>query len=363
MEGLFRTPYRVYLEQRAMTRDGWRWLGWMDTAVRGEDGEAGSIIGVGRDITKRKQAEERLRLYERVISNTQDMMSFVDRDYIYRTVNDAYVRGFGKSKEAVIGHTIADLLGEQTFENTVKPHMDRCFAGEQQQFQGQFLLVDGSITRKYGGTGLGLAISKNLIDLMGGEIEVSSRLGRGSSFELRLPLTEPKGLASYPQTRVYPTVSAPAGEARLAGLRILIAEDNAVNRLVLDDMLLSEGCRLDQVENGELAVQRVRDMADDPYNLVLMDVQMPVMDGYQATRHILELAPGLPVIGLTAHALAEEREKCLAAGVTFTVMDISGRRHAEQTLKRNEARLRTLLAELGRPVHYTNADGGEEGHD
>ena len=97
--------------------------------------------------------------------------------------------------------------------------------------------------------------------------------------------------------------------------RILVAEDNEVNQLVLEDNLVSEGAEVTLAINGQEAVDHVRQRGGDGFDVVLMDVQMPVMDGYQATRQIRALAPGLPVIGQTAHALDEERATCLAAGM------------------------------------------------
>ncbi|MFZ5484302.1 MAG: PAS domain S-box protein [Pseudomonadota bacterium] len=175
-----------------------------------------------------------------------------------------------------------------------------------------FEQADNSTTRRFGGTGLGLAISQRLLAMMGGEIRVDSQPGRGSTFEIRVPLVDPAGrLAPLPAPAQ--AVAVPA--ERLDGLRLLVVEDNAVNRLVLQDMLHRLGCRIDQAEQGQQAVERVRAATEAPYDLVLMDIQMPVMDGYDATREIHRLAPGLPVIGLTAHALPEDQAKCLAAGM------------------------------------------------
>ena len=173
---------------------------------------------------------------------------------------------------------------------------------------------DNSITRVYGGSGLGLTISKRLVDLIGGTIQVRSERGQGSCFTVRLPLTKPSGLLSN-EHLVGVQNKTSYSEKRLQGLNILVAEDNEVNRLVLEDLLSTEGCALDQVENGALAVQQVREMGSSHYQLVLMDVHMPVMDGYTATQRIHEIAPNLPVIGLTACALDEEREKCLKVGM------------------------------------------------
>jgi PAS domain S-box-containing protein len=167
---------------------------------------------------------------------------------------------------------------------------------------------DSSTTRRYGGTGLGLAISQNLARLMGGGIDVDCTLGAGCSFTLHLPLPVVEPDLAPPAGRI-------AGELRLAGLRLLAAEDVEVNRLILEDLLSHEGARVVFAEDGQQVLDRLRDEGIAAFDAVLMDVQMPVMNGFEATRRVREMAPALPVIGLTAHALAEEREKCLVAGM------------------------------------------------
>jgi signal transduction histidine kinase/CheY-like chemotaxis protein len=169
-----------------------------------------------------------------------------------------------------------------------------------------FEQADNSASRSFGGTGLGLAISQSLAHLMGGVITVESRLRQGSVFTLTLPLPIAAPLAKG---------TRPSADAQsLAGCRVLAAEDVDVNRLILEDLLIDAGASVTFAHNGQEAVDQI-DLNPGAFDVVLMDVQMPIMDGYEATRRIKERAPELPVIGLTAHALAEERMKCFAAGM------------------------------------------------
>jgi PAS domain S-box-containing protein len=172
-----------------------------------------------------------------------------------------------------------------------------------------FEQADSSTTREYGGSGLGLSISQNLARMMGGEITVDSSLVAGSSFTLRLPLP-----AAAPALPKHTNQTNEEGQ-RLIGLQLLAAEDVEINRLILEDLLVHEGARVVFAADGQQAIERLQQAGANAFDAVLMDVQMPVMDGFEATRRILKIAPALPIIGLTAHAMAEERERCLATGM------------------------------------------------
>jgi signal transduction histidine kinase/CheY-like chemotaxis protein/HPt (histidine-containing phosphotransfer) domain-containing protein len=176
-----------------------------------------------------------------------------------------------------------------------------------------FEQVDGKATRRFPGTGLGLAISHDLAKLMGGDITVKSKLDQGSTFTFCLPLTETR----QPEHHT-PREHKTAG-TRLAGVCVLAVEDDELNRLVLREMLEYEGATVVLTENGQQAIDRLKALGPAAFDIVLMDMQMPVMDGYEATRQISSIAPSLPVVGLTAHAMTDEKERCLAAGMVAHV--------------------------------------------
>jgi PAS domain S-box-containing protein len=176
-----------------------------------------------------------------------------------------------------------------------------------------FEQAEASITRKYGGTGLGLSISRRLVELMKGSIQIRSEIGRGSEFwfEITLPISEEP--ADEIGTSVV-DVTPSQIRAHHAGARILLVEDTPINRDVAQDYLGDAGLRADLAENGKQAIDYLRDNRVD---LVLMDLQMPIMDGLTATRFIRTL-PGcerLPIIAMTANAYPEDRQQCLAAGM------------------------------------------------
>jgi CheY-like chemotaxis protein len=170
-----------------------------------------------------------------------------------------------------------------------------------------FHQADASINRRYGGTGLGLAISQRLVELMGGRIEVDSKHGRGARFRFSVPLAKAQPAA--------PSAIYPEPVANVVNLRILVVEDNPVNYRVLLKLLEKLGVRADLATGGTEAIQAA---VDHPYDLVLMDVQMPDVDGITATREIRKRLPAErqpTIIGLSAHATEQYRDVCLNAGM------------------------------------------------
>ena len=176
-----------------------------------------------------------------------------------------------------------------------------------------FTQGDSSTTRRYGGTGLGLAISRQLVTLLGGKMGVESWSGAGSKFWFTAVFDEQLILSDDSQDR------APRPERKIAkrGWRILVAEDNTTNQQVAVAILERLGCRADAVANGKEALESLQTI---PYDLVLMDCQMPEMSGYEAAAHIRTPEsgvrnPAIPIVALTAHAMQGDREECLAAGM------------------------------------------------
>ena len=179
-------------------------------------------------------------------------------------------------------------------------------AAQQKRLFDPFTQADSSTSRRFGGTGLGLAISRRLVELMGGELEVNSAPGKGSCFSVSLTL--PISAESGDQT----PASTSLDTRRLMGKRVLLAEDNPVNQALTRRLLEDLGMEVVMADNGREALEHLQGTQVD---LVLMDLQMPEMDGFEAARRIRQTNAALPIIALSAAVLAEERQDALAAGM------------------------------------------------
>ncbi|TCT19813.1 ATP-binding protein [Thiobaca trueperi] len=201
---------------------------------------------------------------------------------------------------------------EDTGIGMTSEHMDRLFQ--------EFTQADSSTTREYGGSGLGLAISKRLAEMMGGEIEASSQPGQGSIFRFRVGFARiPEGVDSAVPGSVADGPPAPPDAVRpsLQGMRVLLVEDNPLNQQLAVSLMQARGVVVDVANHGADALARLAASPANHYALVLMDLQMPVLDGYQATIR-LRADPryaDLPIVAMTAHALEEERQRGLDMGM------------------------------------------------
>ena len=173
-----------------------------------------------------------------------------------------------------------------------------------------FTQGDSSTTRRFGGTGLGLSICRRLMDLMGGDISVTSEPGKGSTFTCTVGFLK----GSAPPAEAEQPPDQAKVRAALKGCRILVAEDQEINQQILRKLLEQAGAGVTLVANGREAVTAVT-ASPERFDVVLMDLQMPELDGYQATRLIRQQYPELPIIAMTAHVMKEEQERCLANGM------------------------------------------------
>jgi CheY-like chemotaxis protein/nitrogen-specific signal transduction histidine kinase len=184
--------------------------------------------------------------------------------------------------------------------------------GQEKLFKA-FSQIDSTTTRKYGGTGLGLAIAKNLTTLMGGDIGVESEEGKGSTFWFTAKMMRNQDKADLIQKNV-----APVKEKEVKPLNILLVEDNLLNQKFAIATLRKEGHKIDIAENGKIAINLYK---KKKYDLILMDIQMPVMDGIEATKEIrkIEMSKKIKeqtkIIAITAYVMERDRSMCLGAGM------------------------------------------------
>ena len=197
-----------------------------------------------------------------------------------------------------------------------------------------FTRAESSLTNKIQGTGLGMAITRNLVEAMGGTIDVESELGQGSCFEvfMDLKIAEDRSVALAAQEE-----TDEQDDNILQGMRFLCAEDNELNAEILTELLKIEGAECTICENGEEILKAFEQSAPGDYDMILMDVQMPVMNGYEATKAIRrsshKLAKTIPIIAMTANAFSEDIQHSLAAGMTAHVSKPVEMKVLEKTIR------------------------------
>jgi Amt family ammonium transporter len=221
---------------------------------------------------------------------------------------------------------VAGPLAARVLINIVGNAVKFTEAGEVRLVAGlfqPFTQADASTSRKFGGTGLGLAVSKRLAELLGGDIVVESAPGKGSSFTVTVPTGPLDGvrmLENGADIQCHVGKNEPSDASRntmpLSGRRLLLAEDGPDNQRLIAMLLAKVGAEVTAVENGQLAIEATLAArnAGKPFDMILMDMQMPVMDGYEATRQLRERGYTAPIVALTAHAMSQDRQKCFDAG-------------------------------------------------
>lgn len=184
----------------------------------------------------------------------------------------------------------------------------------QQHLFDEFSRERTSTVSKQQGTGLGLAITKHIIDMMEGSIEVDSKVGEGSKFTIRIPMRIQEHPEDVEQVRF---AHSEQEAVSFEGFKILVVEDNELNLEISKDILESAGVVVESAEDGSIAVERLKEKGPDYYDCILMDIQMPVMDGFEATREIRKMFPDkrIPIIALSANAFDEDRRKSFEAGM------------------------------------------------
>ncbi|MHB1034188.1 MAG: Cache 3/Cache 2 fusion domain-containing protein [Pirellulales bacterium] len=207
-----------------------------------------------------------------------------------------------------------------------------------------FVQADASTSKKYGGTGLGLVISRRIAGLLGGEVTAESVLGRGSTFTLVLPVgdlddaAKPPAQSGSTAAEGVRSHACSAALADLTGLKILLVDDGLDNQRLIRTVLQKAGAEVEVAENGQVAIVRIQTAGAPRFDVVLMDMQMPVMDGFEATLRLRAFGYEGPILALTAFAMSGDRDKCLAAGCNDYVTKPIDRAGLLQTVLANARR-------------------------
>lgn len=300
------------------------------------------LLGVINDILDLSKIESGKMTIEKTvfnlkesIGNTTDMLLLkaqekgIDLDVIYNDMPDDYYIGDSLRISQVLTNLINNAIkftshgGVYIYISKKDKDMirfeikDTGIGLKPQQMKTlfqEFTQADMSTSRKYGGTGLGLSISKNLVELMGGRIDVVSEYGKGSVFSIEIPLqkTEPP---ENGDDHIEPGEQRSSIENELNSIenkKILVAEDNKMNQMVVSMLLEDSNIDIDFALDGEIALEKFK---QNCYDLILMDIQMPNMNGYEATEAIRKLDPDIPIIALSANVMQEDIQRALKSGV------------------------------------------------
>ena len=262
-----------------------------------QDGAAAKGLALRVDVAPEVPAAllvDPLRLQQVLLNLASNAVKFTESGSV-----ELRLRADGDALEIAVADTGCGLSGDQ---------LARIFEAFEQ--------ADPSVTRRHGGSGLGLTITRDLVALMGGTLTATSRAGAGSTFTVRLPMVP---CAPAPDRADAPARDATPARA-LEGLRILVVEDNPINRLVVDSLLRMEGATPDLASDGHEAIARVSAPDAPRWDVVLLDVEMPGIDGYETARRLHAIDPTLPLIGQTARAMAEDLAQCLEAGMRARVV-------------------------------------------
>ncbi len=276
------------------------------------------------------------------IGHTTDMLLFkaqeknIDLDVIYKNMPNNYFIGDSLRISQVLTNLINNSIKftekggvrldiEKIANDTIRFEVTDSGIGLKPEqiktlFQ-EFTQADMSTSRKYGGTGLGLSICKNLVEMMGGHIKVSSEYGKGSTFSFELPIVEVQTQEETQEEaqKEIQEININSDEYKVNAIenkKILIAEDNKMNQMVVSMLLEDSQIDIDFALDGEIAVQKAK---NNTYDLILMDIQMPNMNGYEATKTIRQTDSKIPIVALSANVMKEDIEQALESGMNDTL--------------------------------------------